>query len=275
MSVLGYAPMLIRPVSTNGYLAVTNTYLNSDATLLALSTPIKDGIDRWFRDLNGYANGSYTTYNVWSRLIAIYPMIGGTSTSSAKNAKSPGVYDLTHSGSPTITTNGIAYNGSSQYSDTNYTPPNSGSWATNEPSTFGVHRRDTNGDTNATIGIATGGNTYGIIRGDNFRNFVLGAGSGVAGGGTLGINALWQTGMLTSTSQKSYRNGAVVNSASISFGSTGNNTLFIGAFRGGAGAGYGGANTVDYVYFGQDTWSDAEQTFMYDTFNALQTILGR
>ena len=229
---------MINPAILNfkTYLPETNAYLNSDSALSSLSTQIKDGIDRWFRDLQGFSNASYTTFNVWSKLIFIYPIIGGTSTSVAVNAKSPGTYNLTHTGSPTIQASvgsWIQYSVSSQYSITNYSPPNSGSWNTSEPSTLGVHRRDTNEDTTATFGIASGGSTYIIVRSDNFRNHVLGSGAGVNGGGTLGVNALWQTGMLTSTLQKSYRNGTVVNSNTISCGNTGNNNLYLGAYRGG------------------------------------------
>lgn len=263
-------------IATSGYLPETDAYLASDAALSALSTPIKDGIDRWFRDLMGEANGSYTTYNVWSRLIAIYPMAGATSSSVAVNAKSPGTYNLTHTGSPTINAGSwIVYNGSSQYSDTGFTPSNSNT--TSDMVCYGFHRRDSNNDVDATIGIASTGNSYAVIRNDTFRQFYVATTRTDLSTGSLAVNALWHGSYSSSTVANSYRNGSLLKTnTSVTVQNCGNKSFFIGACQDASLPPiYGGANTVDYVWLANGTWTDAEQTFMYDAFNALQTVLSR
>lgn len=260
------------------YLPATRAYLSSTTDLLTNTKTVEDGIDRWFRDLNGYANGSYTTFNVWSKISAIYPIIGGTSASVSKNAKNPSLYTLSHTGSPTILAavgSNISYNGTSQFSDTNFIGPNSGSWSTGELSTFGIHRRDSNIDSNASLGVATGGNTYGIFRNDAFTGTFLGS-NGNQGNWSATSSGLWSASMGSSSTKNTYYNGNNVNaSTGLTFGSTGSSSIYIGAFHGGAGAGYGGPTTVDYFWLGQGIWSDAEQLAMYNAFSALQTILGR
>lgn len=55
---------------------------------------------------------------VWAKCLAIYPMVGGTSSSHAVNLKSPGTYDITWSGTVTHSANGAVSNGSTGYGDT-------------------------------------------------------------------------------------------------------------------------------------------------------------
>lgn len=282
---VGYAGMVF-PAATSGscdasYLAQTCTYLLSDSALNALDTTKKRAIDRWFRDINGEANGSYTTYDVSSKLFAVYLMIGGTSTSVAVNAINPGTYTLTHNNSPTITTNGIAYTGTAgaaQYSSTHYTPSNSND--TTDLVCHGVHRRDSNEDLDATIGIADTGNNYHIIRSDNFRSAHIASVIPLGSAGTLAVNSLWAGSFVKGTPTDTanyYRNGVrikTLNPATIS--NSGTSPFFIGACDDGTSPYiYGGANTVDHVFLAHGYWGDAEQLFWYNAFNALQTALGR
>lgn len=260
--------------SSNGYLPQTNTYLSSDAALSALSTPIQDAVNRWFLDIYGYTNGSYTTYDVHAKIIAAYLILGGTSSSVAVNAVNPGTYNLTHTGSPTITSTSIAYNGSSQYSDCGFTPSNSAT--TSDMGCFGVYRSDANEDINASIGIASTGNSYMIIRSDNFRSAFAASNSLVSGAGTLSINALWALSYSSSTVGNAYRNGTnIKTNTSLTFDNCGNRTFYLGACHASASVIYGGANTIIFAWIGNDTWSDNEQTFMYNAINALNTAVSR
>lgn len=74
----------------------------------------KTDINQLVLDLKGYS--------LWTRMKAIYPFIGGNATAHAVNLKSPGTYDLTFVGSPTHSSNGVDWNGSSQYATTGITP---------------------------------------------------------------------------------------------------------------------------------------------------------
>jgi hypothetical protein len=261
---------------SNGYLTETNNYLNSDAALSGLSTPEKDVIDRLFRDFQGYSNGSYTTYNKWGNMKGVYLILGGTTTSTAINGKSPGTYNLTHVSSPTInaTPSSISYDGTTDYSSSGFTPSNSND--TSDLSFFIVHRRDANEDLSSTVGIAFGGNTYGIIRSDNFRNFFCFSQSAGTVSGAGGVNAFWATSFSGSTTMNVYRNGTNIKSiAGSTIGSAGSRPFYIGAGSGNAAPIFGGPCTYDIVIFGTGYWSNAEQTFLYNALNAFQTGMSR
>lgn len=63
---------------------------------------------------------------IWSKMKAVYPMIGGTAATHKYNLVDPrdldAAYRLTFTGSPTHSTNGIAWNGTSQYANTYLNP---------------------------------------------------------------------------------------------------------------------------------------------------------
>lgn len=61
---------------------------------------------------------SLKSYGIWTKITAIYPMVGGSSSSHAVNLKSPGTYDLTFYGGWTHASTGALPNGTTGYADT-------------------------------------------------------------------------------------------------------------------------------------------------------------
>lgn len=63
---------------------------------------------------------------LWAKMAAIYPFVGGNVWSCKFNLKNPIdsnlAYRITYTASPTITYNGIDFNGSTQFANTNLTP---------------------------------------------------------------------------------------------------------------------------------------------------------
>jgi hypothetical protein len=62
------------------------------------------------------------TEGIWTKMKAIYPMVGGTSTGHSVNLKTPGTYDLTFNGGWTHSSSGATPNGSNAYANTNIIP---------------------------------------------------------------------------------------------------------------------------------------------------------
>jgi len=56
--------------------------------------------------------------NIWTKMKALYPMIGGTAASHLVNLKTPGTYNLTFAGGWTHSASGATPNGSTGYADT-------------------------------------------------------------------------------------------------------------------------------------------------------------
>lgn len=61
---------------------------------------------------------SLKSAGVWTKMLAIYPFVGGSSSSHAVNLKTPGTYDLTFVGGVTHSLNGVLGDGTTGYYDT-------------------------------------------------------------------------------------------------------------------------------------------------------------
>jgi hypothetical protein len=56
--------------------------------------------------------------NLWTNMVGLYPMVGGSSGTHAVNLKQPGTYNLTFGGTVTHNSSGITGNGTTGYADT-------------------------------------------------------------------------------------------------------------------------------------------------------------
>ena len=65
-------------------------------------------------DLNGYG--------LWTKMKAIYPMVGGTASSHSYNLKNPAQFQITWSGGITHSSNGVLPNGTNGFGNTNFNP---------------------------------------------------------------------------------------------------------------------------------------------------------
>jgi hypothetical protein len=82
----------------------------------------QNAITQLVLDLKGKPNSAYATSNIWGKFFAIYPMIGGSALSHKFNLKDPRDLDiafrLVFVNSPTHDSNGVTWNGSTQYART-------------------------------------------------------------------------------------------------------------------------------------------------------------
>lgn len=98
-----------------------------DVEAFMAATGITDGaiyvaIDLLVRDLK--------SANLWTKVRALYPMVGGTANTCKYNLKDPrdldAAYRLTFVNAPTIDSDGVAWNGVNQYANTHFIPSASG-----------------------------------------------------------------------------------------------------------------------------------------------------
>lgn len=62
------------------------------------------------------------SYNIWTKMKAIYPVVGGSASSHAVNLKTPGTYNLTFATGMTHSSTGMTGNGTTGYANTNFNP---------------------------------------------------------------------------------------------------------------------------------------------------------
>jgi len=94
---------------------------------------------------------------LWSKCTAIYPFVGGSSSSHAVNLKSPGTYDLTYTGTLTHSSTGMLPDGTTGYADTGLVPSSA---LTGSDTHLGFYSRTSNTNNKTDMGCFTGVNYH-------------------------------------------------------------------------------------------------------------------
>ena len=216
-------------------------------------------------DLNGYG--------LWSKMKAIYPMVGGNATAHSYNLKDTTKFQITWNGGITHSSTGVLFNGTTGYGNTNFNPTSELNISSNFMSQY---IRTNNSDTASSMGCFTGvGQAYVLnIDGTNVTSRNT---SAVISGSTTTRAGLSAT-VRTSPSI----NGLFKNSTKIFTGNTESGTsypsynIFIGQFNflGSPYAGYYSANQYAFATIG-DGLSDTEAANLYTSIQKFQTTLNR
>lgn len=217
---------------------------------------------------------------LWDKLYTIYPVVGGTSITHKYNLKDPrnldAAYRLTFFGSPTHSTNGIAWNGTTQYSDTFFRYSDN----------YNLKSMSYYSRTNATLNnegsmghFQTGGDgaLLSIRRPSNIAVLTFGANNSIINNGVVTDSLGFFHGQRESLSSMSlYRNAGLLinnnvtptNTNLISF------NMLLGAWSiDGSPARFSNKECA-FASFGQSL-STQEVTDFYNTVQQFQTILGR
>ena len=66
------------------------------------------------------------SYSLWTKMVAIYPLVGGTSSSTSYNLKNTAQYQVTWNGTITFASTGVAGNGTTGWGNTGLNPSATG-----------------------------------------------------------------------------------------------------------------------------------------------------
>ena len=213
--------------------------------------------------------------NLWSKMKAIYPMVGGNATSHSYNLKNPSQFQIAFSGGWTHSLTGALPNGTNAYGNTNFNP--SSNITTNSAHHSFYFRTSSSFGRSASIGVITTSQMslapYSFNIGwvdDMFDTTVsrISANVGNSTGYVIGTRS-------SSSSHKLFRNNTqIASTASATTGTPPNANYFIGASN------YlGSANYFDNVELGLvslgDGLTDAESSTLYTIIQNYQTILNR
>jgi len=222
--------------------------------------------------------------NIWTKMKAIYPMVGGTATTCKFNLKDSrdldAAYRLVFSGGATFSANGVQFNGTNAYANTFLTP--SSILTLNSFHISFYSRTNANpggimsGAINTVQGVAIQASVYGTNNGTIFDCYNSTSGQGRL----LGSNVADSRGFAvfsrsSSSSSKIFWN-SVQNGAITTTGGTLPNTysMFIGARNQD-----GTSSTFDnrqcaFASIG-DGLTDAEATSLYNAVQTFNTTLAR
>lgn len=223
------------------------------------------------------------SYSIWSKMKAIYPMVGGIASTHKWNLKDArdldAAYRLLFNGGWTHSSSGALPNGTTGYADTFLTLSAAGCfnnyhfafYANNNPSADSTVRVD--------IGRGAGvGGSYAnlYIRLDNTNSF----------GGSSGNRDIFSTNSdarcfavlssTSSTSFKLYKNGVLDTTNTTAQTNTASTTLniYLGAQGNASGAGQYSDKRCAFASIG-DGLNDTEAGNLYTAINSFQTTLGR
>jgi len=207
--------------------------------------------------------------NIWTKMKAIYPMVGGTASAHKFNLKDPRdldvAYRLVFNGGWTHSSTGALPNGSNGYADTKLNPSTSlTSFNSNHLSFYS--RTNTLIDS-ADMGGGAGGSYITIEYGTQWNGNTWGQSTRNPSTG-LFINT-----RTNNTTQKMYKNATLANTNTGTNTGSANANIFIGARNIGGGNQYSTRESA-FATIG-DGLTDAEASALYTAVQAFQTTLGR
>ena len=212
--------------------------------------------------------------NLWTKMKAVYPMVGGNATSHSYNLKNPSQFQITWNGGLTHDSNGVTGNGTNGYGNLNLNPRAN---LTTQYS-FGTYCRVNNTNVNQF--------DFGSTDQDGFNNFCsisqfaslqynhFVPANGISISNTT-TNAFFHVGLDTSNNLFSFKNTTLLKSqtpASIGTAPSKNTYLF----------GYNNNGTAmlfsarpSSLFFICENITQAENTTIYNIIQNYQTILSR
>lgn len=220
---------------------------------------------------------------LWSKMAAIYPLIGGTASSHKWNLKDPrdvdAAFRLVFSGGWTHNSNGIIGNGTNSFADTKYNGLSSGS--RNNWSRSIYSRTSTNTQTQIECGSAEGS-------GSTFRSDSIGTRQtdGNAYHGDTGTNAsillysnsngsgYYLTVRRGSNDTEAYKNGTSQQTGTTASENLPNANFYIGARNYVGTLQFPTTRNLAFATIG-DGLTDAEATTLYNIVDLYQKRLGR
>jgi hypothetical protein len=220
-------------------------------------------------------------YGIWSKLKAIYPMVGGTATAHRFNLKDPrdldAAFRLTFFGGWTHTSTGAKPNGTTAYADTFLKPSTDLTLNGAGISYYARTLKERVGVNDAGNGVTMGGG-LGVAELSIFADYrdgkdYLANNSSEYTNGVLlkGQRGLIHNTRIASTSFKVYRNGSTLYTIPLASGSRTSLNLNIGRVNG-----YGDLTNVECSFAAIDTGlTDTEAANYYTAVQAFQTELGR
>jgi hypothetical protein len=218
------------------------------------------------------------SYNIWSKMKAIYPMVGGTSTTHKYNLVNPvdsdAAFRLSFSTGWTHSTTGATPNGSSAYANTFLNPTTSLSSSNNHASIY--NRTNTDGIF-TDIGSYTTGTPvlYMLFRTRQSNSFILADGNStfpsVTNTDSKGFYIMSKTSASNTSGFKN--NSKVINSGASGTGIS-NHNIFIGAANTSGTVGEYSNRQCAFASIG-DGLTDTEAANFYIAVQAMQTTLSR
>lgn len=265
-------------IATHGIVASQMSGIDADAQAFfdrvttaggTLSATEKTAVNQLVLDMK--------SYSIWSKMKAIYPMVGASAAACAQNLKSSS-FTGTFTSGWTFASTGVTPNGTSAYMDTNF---NTSTNLTKTSAHLSIYSR-TNSASGQPYDMANGSDsgigtnpTYLITRyNSNKAYFGVADTSYIVEVNSFDSTGFWIGKTNGSLVQNFYRNGNLIKSGNAGSGNFANNNLYLGAANGNGNAVFFSNKQYAFASIG-DGLTDTQASDFYTAVQAFQTTLSR
>lgn len=208
------------------------------------------------------------SYSIWSKMKAIYPMVGASAAACAQNLKSSSFTGNFISGGTYAST---GYNtNASGYMETNIYPSSN---LSQDSIHLSYYSRVNNSGKFVDMGIGSSPQLYILYNYEGTAFKAINRAESVSGTSFSPTTSLLIANRPNSTTEKYYRAGSLVDTLSISSTGLNTNMIFLGAFNK-AGAEWKTLRECAFASIG-DGLTDTQASNFYTAVQAFQTTLGR
>ena len=216
--------------------------------------------------------------NIWVKMMALYPFVGGNASSHKWNLKDPrdldAAYRLTFSGGWTHSSTGALPNGTNAFANTFFRPLSALGSSNAHISKYNRNNDLIGNKTDGTYGVVSG-NVYFIQQNYSTGSNIIGDPATIVSFTPTDTRGLLTTTRTSSTSVKSFRNTTQQGSTvTISNLYNTDSNAYLGARNDNGIANHFNSYEAAFFSLGNGL-SDAEVTSLYNAVQAYQTTLGR
>lgn len=245
---------------------------DSDAQSFMTSASITDSTQQ---SAVNYLVTDLKSANLWSKMKAIYPMVGGTASSHSYNLKNPAQFQITWNGGITHDSDGVKGNGTNGYGNLNLKSNDLTS-----QSSFGTYCRINNVSVNSAFEFGAtelngfehklNPHNFGSIQYIHYRGF----GNEISASNSS-TNAFFHIGLDPSNNLFAYKNTSLLQSKTPSTIGTAPsiNIYLLGYNSNGTASNFSARSSA--LFFAANGITQAENTTLYNIIQNYQTILNR
>jgi len=211
--------------------------------------------------------------NVWSKMKAIYPFVGGTATKHSYNFINPSLYQITWFGGITHNASGVTGNGTNGYGNTNLVP---NSVLSQNNTSIGVNISSDYNGVGADIGSNESGGFKGLslqTREANGVYYQVNADSNSTTTNTSSIG-LWTLSRLASNSSTLYKNTTSFHSNSATSSGLSSYSIYLLSLNQANGMRFPSPRTQNFVFIA-DGLNITEVSALSGLISTLEITLGR
>jgi hypothetical protein len=212
-------------------------------------------------------------YNVWTKMKAIYPMVGGTNSQHTWNLKNTAQFQISWQGGVVSSANGVQFNGMNSYGITGYNQTTVVDTLNSSHLSF-YSRTNSNG-LEIEIGVQQPSSNYNLLEirtaGTTYFLSNQSAITSIADGNSLGF---YLTNRQASNDIDGWKNGVKLINATTASNSLPNANIYIGALNNLGNTAFYSTKECAFASIG-DGLTDTEAANFYTAVQAFQTTLGR